>query len=116
MWEGTPFPEGTWLALWPNPNRVGGTDPIWARLSLGPPHGQGDPALRRSGYIWIELGPAAWARYPVFTRCPQGRLFHLFTGPTWLGAFPTSMRKHPPEACTADQRAHSVHEAAANKT
>ena len=53
--------------------------------------------------LWLET----WAlphRARLSSSSPvrtMGRLLHLVTGPTRLGAFPTSMRKHPPEACTA---------------
>ena len=56
--------------------------------------------------LWLET----WAlphRARLSSSSPvrtMGRLLHLVTGPTRLGAFPTSMRKHPPEACTIATR------------
>ena len=53
--------------------------------------------------LWLETRALPHrARLSSSSPVPtMGRLLHLVTGPTRLGAFPTSMRKHPPEACTA---------------
>ena len=73
MWEGTPFPEGTWLALWPNPK--------------GPPCGGYGSDLGRPphwyGHYGSRLGP-----------CRMGKVILLFAGPDNGSVAPSRHRAH----------------------